>query len=144
MPGKRASPKPKARIRRFDIFAEYNRQKGVQEGTPPDVAKGYGLWLAKLVAGRRAGHSTAASHAAQSGRRHVHTRVLPAERSKWRTLGGEPQTDELFDKEIVNRMGEDFYKKVFAPAIHQALRKGETYMAIRDNLRDQWKSKRLD
>ena len=44
--------KPKAVVRRFDIFAEYNRRKAAKEGQPAAHAKGYGLWLAKLVAAR--------------------------------------------------------------------------------------------
>lgn len=37
----------KASIRRFDVFAEYNRQKAKQEGMPADQTKGYGLWPPK-------------------------------------------------------------------------------------------------
>ena len=40
-------------IRRFDVFAEFNKQKKEAEGYPTDVAKGEGLWLAKLTASRR-------------------------------------------------------------------------------------------
>jgi hypothetical protein len=37
--------------------------------------------------------------------------------SKWRHLSGKEQTDALFDKEIIARMGEDLYDQVFDPAI---------------------------
>jgi hypothetical protein len=33
---------PNATIRRFDVFAEYTRQQAIEEGMPPDTAKGYG------------------------------------------------------------------------------------------------------
>ena len=46
---------PLKSIRRFDVFAEVNRLKALQEGRPEDEAKGYGIWLAKVVAGRRYG-----------------------------------------------------------------------------------------
>ena len=45
--------KPKAPIRRFDVFAEYNRQKALAKGQPSDEAAGYGLWVAKIVAARK-------------------------------------------------------------------------------------------
>ena len=51
-----ADPKPRAPIRRFDVFAEYNRLKGMeQEKLSGPKAKGYGLWLAKVVAARKFG-----------------------------------------------------------------------------------------
>ena len=37
------------------MFAEVNRLKALQDGRPADQAKGYGIWLAKVVAGRRYG-----------------------------------------------------------------------------------------
>src|SRR6187551_436024 len=49
---------PLKSIRRFDVFAEVNRLKALDEGRPEDEAKGYGIWLAKVVAGRRYGQKT--------------------------------------------------------------------------------------
>lgn len=37
-------PAPKAEIRRFDVFAEYNRLKAEHSGMPPDEAKGQWKW----------------------------------------------------------------------------------------------------
>jgi hypothetical protein len=45
--------KPERHIRRFDVFAEYRKQEEQADGTPADQAKGYGLWVAKVVAARR-------------------------------------------------------------------------------------------
>jgi hypothetical protein len=45
--------KPANRIRRFDVFAEYRKQEGQDDGMPADQAKGYGLWVAKVVAARK-------------------------------------------------------------------------------------------
>ena len=40
--------KPRAPIRRFDVFAEYNRLQALQRGLDQAHAKGYGLWVAKV------------------------------------------------------------------------------------------------
>ena len=47
-----ATKKPLDRIRRFDVFAEYQNQEHHDDGMPLDQAKGYGLWVAKVVAAR--------------------------------------------------------------------------------------------
>ena len=131
----KAAPRPKASIRRFDIFAEYNRQTAMKKGVAAAKAKGYGLWLAKLVAARRFGRKKPAE-----GERPGQERAEQEHpRSKWRSLDGKPQTDKLFDKEIVDRMGRDFYRRVFAPAIREALERGASYESIRDSLRRDWK-----
>jgi hypothetical protein len=127
-----ARPKPQASLRRFDVFAEYNRQEAMRKGLRADEARGYGLWLAKIVAARRFGRMKA-----EPGERGAARRDEPEELvdGKWRTLSGEPQTDKLFEKEIVDRMGRTFYRRVFAPAIRAARERGASYEAIRDSLR---------
>ncbi len=50
-----AELKPKMPVRRFDVFAEYSRLKARQEGESAAQAKGYGIWLAKVVAARKFG-----------------------------------------------------------------------------------------
>jgi hypothetical protein len=130
------APKPQAAIRRFDVFAEYNRQKARAEGMPAAQAKGHGLWLAKWVASRKFRKSSGAdddqgkSDGAQPARKRA---------SKWKSLSGEPQTDKLFDREIVARMGTNFYRRVFVPAIERARERGQSYEAIRDSIRREWK-----
>ena len=76
---------------------------------------------ASLVAGRRT------------------TTTPPNRRRKWHVLSGEPQTAKLFDHEIVERMGPDFYQEVFAPAVGGARSKSQPYESIRDRLRRRWK-----
>lgn len=130
--------KPKAPIRRFDIFAEYNRQKAVAEGMAADVAAGYGIWLAKVVAARRFGRKRAETSRDEDRE----SKERPSDElvgGKWRTLSGEPQTEELFQQQIVDRMGRQFYRRVLVPAIRQALREGKEYAEIRDSLRKDWK-----
>ena len=39
---------PHRPIRRFDVFAEYTRLERLARGDATDVAKGYGIWLAKV------------------------------------------------------------------------------------------------
>jgi hypothetical protein len=66
----------------------------------------------------------------------------PAEKmpkEKWHKLDGEDQTDELFEKEIVNRMGSQFYNTVFVPAIEEAIAQDKSYASIRDSIRRDWK-----
>src|SRR5512133_562841 len=46
--------KPNRPIRRFDVFAEYQRLKALEKDQlPEDQAKGYGIWLAKVVGARK-------------------------------------------------------------------------------------------
>ena len=97
---------------------------------PQDQAKGYGLWVAKVVAARTFGRKREDKPASDAA---------PSRRRKWHALGDEPQTDKLFDREIVKRMGADFYRDVFGPAIRDAHSRGQTYESIRDRLRRRWK-----
>jgi hypothetical protein len=134
--------KPERQIRRFDVFAEYRKQEEEAKGHPEDESMGYGLWVAKVVAARRFGGGTSGDH---DGRTHTKAGESEADRKKrlvdgkWHTLDDEPQTDALFDKEIVERMGRAFYGRVFAPAIEDARKSGKSYESIRDAIRKSWK-----
>jgi hypothetical protein len=137
-----ADVKPERQIRRFDVFAEYRKQEEEAKGHPGDEAMGYGLWVAKVVAARRFGGAKSKSH---DDRQHGKDGESESERrkrlvdGKWHTLDGEPQTDALFEKEIVERMGRAFYGRVFAPAIEDAIKSGKSYESIRDTIRKSWK-----
>src|SRR4051812_17800815 len=54
-----AEIRPLQPIRRFDVFAETKRLEALAHGEPDDVAKGYGIRIAKIVASRRFGGSAA-------------------------------------------------------------------------------------
>src|SRR5918999_1782013 len=54
-----AEVRPLQPIRRFDVFAEIKRLEALAHGKPDDVAKGYGIRIAKIVASRRFGGSKA-------------------------------------------------------------------------------------
>lgn len=128
--------KPHAPIRRFDIFAEYNRLKAINEmQLPAAQAKGYGLWLAKVVAAQKFGRmpKPKPEHAGEGKKK------AEAPHRKWHTLDDIPQTDKLFEKQIIARMGATFYRRVFAPALRKAFREGKDYRDIRDTLRSDWK-----
>jgi hypothetical protein len=132
--------KPRAPVRRFDVFAEFNRLKAIEDGMQPDEAEGHGLWVAKVVASRSFGGSAAKPpKPGEAGSRAGHEEEGPQEKPKWHTLDGKPQTDELFQREIVNRMGKEFYDAVFRPAIEEAYREGRSYQSIRDTIRREWK-----
>jgi hypothetical protein len=45
----------------------------------------------------------------------------------------------MFDREIVDRMGPEFYDVVFQPAIREALAAVCKYEQIRDTIRKDWK-----
>src|SRR5687768_6380336 len=140
---KTSTVKPERPIRRFDVFAEYRKQEEEQKGHPEDEAMGYGLWVAKVVASRHAGGSSSKEH--DEEQKHGTREEREAARrkrlvdGKWRTLSGEPQTDALFEKEIVERMGRPFYRRTFAPAIEDARKSGKSYESIRDAIRKSWK-----
>jgi hypothetical protein len=125
--------KPNAPIRRFDVFAEYNRLKALKEGESAAQAKGYGIWLAKVVAAKKFGKKETKPAAANGEEK------KPVRKKKWRDLSGIPQTDKLFDKEIIRRMGQDFYSHTFSPAIRDAFNEEKEYRDIRDAIRREWK-----
>src|SRR5438132_11659566 len=91
------STRPNRPIRPFDLFAEYRKQNEQASVMRADEAKGYGLWVAKVVAARRFGwiRERGTNRAEDKSRR----------RRKWHVLSGERQTDKLFDYEIVERSG---------------------------------------
>jgi hypothetical protein len=135
------TPHPRLPIRRFDVFAEYNRQKAIEDGVPEDEAMGYGLWLAKVVASRSFGRSALSKPPSELQKLREGDPAdgdAPPPKPKWHSLDGKPQTDELFDKEIIRRMGPDFYYHVFAPAIAHAIAHDRPYTSIRDTLRKPW------
>ena len=128
---------PRQPIRRFDVFAEYTRQERQAKGSPQDEAKGYGIWLAKVVAARRFGQS------GESGSKKAHKRDDEHEEEpKFRSVGDELQTDETFDHDIIDRMGVGFYQEIFVPAITEARAQGKKYEEIRDAIRKEWKPAR--
>ena len=131
--------RPRQPIRRFDVFAEYHRLDRMQQGRPADEAKGYGLWLAKVVAARKFARWKTVQDLDRLYAEVAKGEAVPPP-SKWRSLSGKEQTDQLFDKEIIDRMGQDFYDQIFASAIQQAYKAGrEAYRDIRDTIRRAWK-----
>jgi hypothetical protein len=128
--------KPHFPIRRFDVFAEYNRLKYLADGLPSDQAAGRGIWIAKVVAGRRAGPAASTKPAASARRGE---KEEPEEEERFYSVGGVEQTDKTFEKEVVGRMGRDFYEEVFSPAIAKAFESGLRYEDIRDSIRKGWK-----
>jgi len=141
MSAKETTTRPRRPIRRFDVFAEVNRREALADGRPDDEAKGHGVWLAKVVAGRRfvrKADSTERPRVRQEGD------ATPSDRpaTKFKHAGDELQTAETFDAEIVDRMGEEFYRNVFAPAIKAAIAEGKKYEQFRDTIRADWKPPR--
>ena len=131
--------KPKAAIRRFDVFAEYSKLDALRDGRPLDAAKGHGIWLAKVVASRRRAPALSLSRLRDGADRPGRAAGVPDEEEKFKTLGGEVQDDARFDREIVQRMGERFYDEVFAPTLRRHFERGDRYETIRDAVRRDWR-----
>ncbi len=117
--------------------AEYHCRDRVQQGHPADEAKGYGLWLAKVVAARKFTKWKTTQDLDRLYVEEAQARQYPP--SKWQRLSGEEHTDQLFDQQIIERMGRDIYDQVFAPTIQQAYAAGKSYRDIRDTIRQEWK-----
>ena len=127
----KAQQSPQKEIRRFDIFAEWNRLKAqTQHRFSAADAQAYGLAVAKVVAARKlAGHR--AEHAQDWRRRATQGDITEA---WWTHLGSAAD----FNDKIVARMGKRFYQHVFQPAVRQAWKAGQRYEQIRDILRAPW------
>ncbi len=126
---------PKAEIRRFDIFAEWNRLRAVTLlKLPEPEARAYGLAVAKVVAARKL-HGYTPKELADF-KRQARTLAHPEEITVpwWHRLA----SPEEFETKIVERMGRTFYEQVFRPTIARAWREGKSYEEIRDTLRQQW------
>jgi hypothetical protein len=139
--------KPLQPIRRFDVIAETKRLEALAHGEPEDVAKGYGMRIAKIVASRRFGGSAAkkAHHNKADtldGGSEKESRFGGEGGTKFRALDGEIQSDETFDREVIDSMGPEFYELVFQPAIRDVLAAGRKYEQIRDTIRRDWKPAR--
>jgi hypothetical protein len=130
-------PKPRFPIRRFDVFADYHYLRNLEHDMPDDVARGRAIWAAKVVAGRRYGALSGSSHG--TGRHDGNGEHQNVDEGGFRSVGGELQTDQTFQREIVDRMGRDFYEQVFHPAIEEAVAEGKRYEDIRDQIRKDWK-----
>ena len=138
MATKSTTPSPRKSIRRFDVFAEYNRLDALKDGRPEDQAKGHGIWLAKVVASRRNRTTSTDVDGTSPGSKKRH---LDPD-APFKSVGDELQTDQTFDHDIIDRMGSDFYDQVFAPAIRVAFDSGRKYEEIRDSIRSDWKPAR--
>ena len=122
---------PRQTIRRFDIFAEWNRLKARTRPHMKEAdARAYGLAVAKVVAARKL-HGAAPEEQRELKRR---ARQDEVDERWWEHLG----SSEEFEQKIIERMGREFYTEVFQPAIQNAWDGGQHYEDIRDTLRKQW------
>jgi hypothetical protein len=124
-------PTPRQEIRRFDVFAEWNRLKArTQQRFSAADAQAYGLAIAKVVAARKF-----------AGYRPEHVRDWKRRATRedftevwWTHLGSAAE----FEAKIVARMGKSFYRRVFQPSVRRAWQQGQRYEQIRDALRAPW------
>jgi hypothetical protein len=64
----------------------------------------------------------------------------PAGPDWWRAFGSAGE----FDRTIVGRMGRDFYREAFVPAMLREWKRGLQYVAIRDSIRSEWNRRRAE
>ena len=126
-----AAPNPQVPLRRFDVFAEWNRLLRIASAFP------HGRGSSRLRPGR--GQSRRQPEVRQYSSAEVkqwkqQARTGEMRGAWWQKLG----SDEEFQSKIISRMGERFYRQAFAPAIEQAWQAGKRYEDIRDTLREQW------
>lgn len=124
-------------IRRFDIFAEWNRLKAREKlKLSAGDSRAYGLAVAKVVAGRkqRREAGNAPEPKEKQDKKEGEEKDSARDERWWEHLG----SDDEFRRVVVRRMGEDFYKDVFAPAVRKAWDAGKDYADIRDTLRNPW------
>ena len=131
-----AGPRPERQIRRFDIFAEWNRLRARERLKLPEAqARVYGLAVAKVVAGRGGGPGPQVKPSKEQMQSYKkRARTEDASDAWWQDFG----TEEEWDDKIIHRMGERFYQQVFQPAIQEAWEEGQDYEDIRDSLREEW------
>ena len=126
---------PQLQIRRFDIFAEWNRIKALKKHKMKAAdARAYGLAVAKVVAARKF-HGSQPEETRELKRK---ARKDEVEERWWEHLG----SDAEFKQKIVERMGHEFYADVFQPAVQRAWDEGKRYEDIRDTLRKDWNESR--
>jgi cation transport regulator ChaB len=129
------APIPQALIRRFDIFAEWNRLKALRRHHMKAAdARAYGLAVAKVVAARKF-YGAQPEQVRDLKRR---ARQDEVDEPWWEHLG----SDTEFEHKIVERMGRTFYRDVFQPAVQRAWDAGQDYEDIRDTLRNEWNAHR--
>ena len=122
---------PQKEIRRFDIFAEWNRLKAWTQPRFSDAeAQAYGLAVAKVVAARKF-----ARHRPEQVRDWKRrARQEDFTEAWWTRLGSAAE----FAEKIVARISKSFYHRVFQPAVRRAWKAGQRYEQIRDALRTPW------
>lgn len=127
--------RPRMMIRRFDIFAEWNRLKAREKlKLSAGDSRAYGLAVAKVVAGRKQRREAGNAPEQKEKPKDAEAKTTEKDERWWEHLG----SDDEFRRVIVRRMGEDFYKDVFAPAVRKAWDAGKDYADIRDTLRSSW------
>lgn len=129
-----AHGKPRLPIRRFDIFAEWNRLRGKEKLRLDDSdARAFGVAVATIVAARKfSGYQR--EQISDWKRRAKRDTAEDHGDNWWRHLG----TAEKFDHSVISRMGDAFYRSEFQPAIRSAWDEGKRYEDIRDTLRAEW------
>jgi len=158
LPDEGNSLQPRWPVRRFDVFATYNYLKAkifgintrndegetIHHTFSDEEAMEYGYALAVVVAARKQGaglNQLRKKPWEKTPKRRanlldpkVQEQVL--KQGKW--WKGMSFSHKDFQKNIVDRVGREFYNHVMRPAIEKAVLRGVDYMKIRDTIRKEW------
>lgn len=119
--------KPKAPVRRYDVFAAWNYLEGLDEGGNEAKAKQYGVWMATVIAAHKFRRRAEQRGTAKS---------LPPKEGRTAFQG---LTAEDYEERIRRRMGAGFHDQVFLPTLRKLRNEGRNYLEIRDEVRADWK-----
>ena len=133
---KKAGGEKMNKIRRYDVFAITEYLKNLAKGLPEDVAKGDAIWLATLVASRKFSRGKVQPRTVKDKKDQRLAQKNGVFTSKWRSLSGKEQTDKVYDKNIIQRMGEDLYQIVLEK-VREKFEAGLDYMQYRDSVREE-------
>ena len=111
------------KIGKFDIFATYIYAKDLLEGKPEKDAKEHGYVIAVIGAQARMGNFMSKNKVSAANPMAAMKAAASAKKKKEISY-------KDFDK-LIQKMGEDFFKKVFYPVIKSLVEEGYTYDQVK-------------
>ena len=115
----------RVKIGKWDIISEYHRIDWEEKGHDEEESKIHGTLIAILGYQKRTGHSP-----------HIYeVEERNGEKGKTVKQRGEEKwiTSKEFDK-IIDKMGNEFYHKIFSPAIKNLYKKGYSYAEVKEKV----------
>ena len=110
------------KIGKWDIISEYHRIDWLKKGHNEEEAKIHGIVIA-IVGYRARTKKEKPFYEIKSKKGEKGATIRARNKEKW-------ITSKEFDK-IIKKMGENYYKKIFSPAIKNLYEKGYTYSEVK-------------